>query len=79
MKNEEKEKGRIRGKSNNNNIIFGFKLYFARKHNLKKRPIVRPLPLIRTFKKLSHPGRGGRLPKILLERGDTPEKGGGLI
>ena len=34
LKSEEKEKRRIWGKSNNNN--FGFKLYFAWKHNLKK-------------------------------------------
>ena len=41
LKNEEKEKRRIQGKSNNNNKHLWFyllckKLYFARKHSLKK-------------------------------------------
>ena len=36
LKSEEKEKRRIRGKSNNNNIQVGVKLYFAQKQNLKR-------------------------------------------
>ena len=36
LKSEEKEKRRIRGKSNNNSIQVGVKLYFAQKQNLKR-------------------------------------------
>ena len=37
LKSNEKEKRRIRGKSNNKVYIFGFKLYFAQKHFAEKK------------------------------------------
>ena len=45
LKSEEKEKRRIRGKTNNNDIYVWFyllykKLYFARKHSLKNHQII---------------------------------------